>query len=312
MSLETPRVGVLAFHTSPELRAIEGAISELGAVPVRLNEESLTLTAGDSGVSIEPDIDVCINRILLSTQSYPLDPIGVAHTISQAVPIINDPFATVRATHKFMTLSTLSEAGISVPASVCSLNHDRLFTSNKTLTESVVYKRAVGTHGSNVLQANRNNPPEPQFGDRLSLIQSRIKPPGDRWWDRRIYVVADSVIAAMDRFAAKTDWRANIARGGYAVDVTDDLDDVLVSLAVDATAAIGLDCAGIDLITDGDRWYVLEVNPTAGFKGLFSATGISPAPYIVALALDRISVSTDPEVLVKASKSMDEPTVSEM
>ena len=310
MSLEVPRIGVLAFHTSPELRAIEGAISELGAVPVRLNEDSLTLTVGDDGVSIDPEIDVCINRVLLSTQSYPLDSIGVAHTISQVVPLINDPFAAARATHKFMTLSTLSKAGIPVPPSICSASHDRLFAPDNSLTETIVYKRAVGTHGSNVLQAHYNDPPEPQFGDRLSLIQSRIKPPGNRWWDRRVYVVDTSVIAAMDRLAARGDWRANITRGGHGVDVTETLDDGLVSLAVNATAAIGLDCAGIDLITDGDRWYVLEINPTAGFKGLFSATGISPAPYIVALALDRIGISTEPELLTETSKSMDTATTS--
>jgi hypothetical protein len=63
-------------------------------------------------------------------------------------------------------------------------------------------------------------------------------------------------------------------------DATESLPDAVEEIARTATAAVGLDCAGVDLIEGEDDWAILEVNPTAGFKGLFQATGRSPAPVI--------------------------------
>jgi hypothetical protein len=48
-----------------------------------------------------------------------------------------------------------------------------------------------------------------------------------------------------------------------------------------------LDYVGVDLIEGDDGWFVLEVNPTAGFKGLYKATNRSPAPFIAKLAIEQ-------------------------
>jgi hypothetical protein len=50
---------------------------------------------------------------------------------------------------------------------------------------------------------------------------------------------------------------------------------------------LGLDAAGVDLMALDGEWHILEVNATAGFRGLFDATGRSVAPYIVQLAVTR-------------------------
>jgi len=59
----------------------------------------------------------------------------------------------------------------------------------------------------------------------------------------------------------------------------------------------------------GGTWKVgtdEQVNPTAGFKGLFEATGSSPAPYIARLAVERAGGEVDPERVVELSATLDD------
>jgi hypothetical protein len=101
-----------------------------------------------------------------------------------------------------------------------------------------------------------------------------------------VYVVGDEVIGAMYRYAPDDDWRSNVTLGGDVENATDTISRDVKALAQKATDVIGLDYAGVDLIENDDGWHVLEVNATAGFKGLFQATGRSAAPYIAKLAIE--------------------------
>jgi hypothetical protein len=48
------------------------------------------------------------------------------------------------------------------------------------------------------------------------------------------------------------------------------------------------------------------VNPTAGFKGLFEATGKSPAPYIAKLAIQDAGGTVDDDQVERISRSLDD------
>jgi len=67
----TVRVGVLSLHNSKETKAILNAVEDLGHEPVWLRRENTTVTIEDSEVTVEPDVDVVANRLLLSTTSEP-------------------------------------------------------------------------------------------------------------------------------------------------------------------------------------------------------------------------------------------------
>lgn len=56
---------------------------------------------------------------------------------------------------------------------------------------------------------------------------------------------------------------------------------------------------------DGE-WYVLEVNATAGFKGLFSATGVSAAPHIARLAIERAGGSIEASQVAELESTLDD------
>jgi hypothetical protein len=54
------------------------------------------------------------------------------------------------------------------------------------------------------------------------------------------------------------------------------------------------------------EWYVLEVNVTAGFKGLFAATNVSVAPHIARLAIERGGGHVDDGRVVELETTLDD------
>lgn len=301
------RVGVLSLHNSMESKALLNAAAALGAEPVWLGRGSLELEV-DESVTVDPPVDVVINRLLLSKQADAAEALGLTDALSRSVPVLNRPDAVLRALNKLATAAALVEAEILVPRAVLALRHDRLVRPREGYTDPVAYKTTVGTHGLGTAKAwlGGDRRPDPLYGTRQAMVQRLVDPGDDRHWDRRMYVVGDRAVAAMDRYAPPDDWRTNIARGGEAVDATGEMTPELEQLAVRAAQAVGLDFAGVDAITDGDRWYVLEVNPTAGFKGLFGASGVSPAPYVVALALETVGESVDETLVAEAARTLDD------
>ena len=83
-------------------------------------------------------------------------------------------------------------------------------------------------------------------------------------------------------------------------------------MALDAVDAIGLDYAGVDIVEGRDGYKVLEVNPTAGFRGLFEASGISPAPYIAQRAIERAGGHVEPSSVERLADVLDDSTPEAM
>ncbi|AKK11646.1 ATP-grasp domain-containing protein [Corynebacterium uterequi] len=113
--------------------------------------------------------------------------------------------------------------------------------------------------------------------DRDVLIQAWHPGGSD---DYRLFVVGRRVVAAMQRHAPVGQLAANVSAGGRAEAFTPTAEQA--RLAVAAARGLGLDVAGIDLLIDGDRAVVLEVNSNAQFVGLEEATGCNVAAEIVA------------------------------
>jgi len=96
--------------------------------------------------------------------------------------------------------------------------------------------------------------------------------------DKRLFVVGDTVVAAMQRRSASDDFRANLHLGGSAEAYTPT--DTEVSLALASLTAFDIDFAGVDIIDSERGPLVLEVNPSPGF-GIAEITGIDVATEVV-------------------------------
>ncbi|WP_117595022.1 putative ATP-dependent zinc protease [Haloprofundus halophilus] len=303
---ETVRVGVLSLHNSKETKAILNAVEELGHEPVWLRRENTAMSIEDSEVSIEPSVDVIANRLLLSNTEEPAEGLGLATTFNRVRPMLNEPGAVLTAIHKFATAATLADWNIQVPDALLALSNDRLNQGRQQFGDVGVYKTAIGTHGGGTWKVDLTEPVNPKVGNRQAFLQELIERDSDRHRDLRVYVVGEEIVGAMHRYAPEGDWRTNVALGGDVQNATETMPDEAAETALYASEVIGLDYAGVDLVEGNDGWYVLEVNPTAGFKGLYKATGKSPAPYIAQLAIERAGGDVDDVRVEELSSTLDD------
>lgn len=299
-------VGVLSFHESKETKAICNAIEALGHRPEWLREENVVLHIDDDGTSLEPDVDIVINRLLLSNTDQPAEDLGIANALDAIRPMLNPPQATAVASHKIATEMALSRANVPTPETVMALGAGNVNRYREKFGPTAVYKTAIGTHGGGAWRVNPTDQITGKVGSRRAFLQRFINRQNKPTRDLRVYIVDGRILAAMYRYATGGDWRTNVARGGSVEDATNKVPDCAGKLALEAARVIGLDYAGVDLIEGDDGWYVLEVNPTAGFKGLFSATEVSPAPHIATLAIERLGGEVDPNLVEDIAQGLDD------
>ena len=304
------RVGVLSLHNSKETKAILNAVEDLGHDTAWLRQENTAVNIEDGEVVIEPDVDIIANRLLLSNTEEPAEGLGLATTFNRLRPMLNQPGAVLTAIHKFATAVTLADWNIQVPDALLALSNDRLNAGRERFGDEGVYKTAIGTHGGGTWKVDLTEPVNPKVGNRQAFLQSFIERDSDLHRDLRVYTVGEKVIGAMHRFAPEGEWRTNVALGGDVEDMTDELPEVAKETALYAAEVIGLDYAGVDLIEGENGWYVLEVNPTAGFKGLYKATGRSPAPYIAQMAIERAGGEVDEDRVHELAATLDDSTPS--
>ncbi len=305
-SAEVKTVGVLSLHNSKESKAICNAIEGLGHQPQWLRSENTSIDISDGEVRMEPEVDIIANRLLLSNSEQPCEDLGLARTLSAVRPMLNPPEAVLTAVHKFATATALAAEGLPVPDALLALDSETLESARERFGEEAVYKTAIGTHGGGTWKVHTGDPVMPTVGQRRAFLQELIHSNDDRPRDVRVYVVGDRTIGAMTRYAPEQDWRTNVALGGEVADARDLIDSEVADIAMEACSCLGIDYAGIDLVEGPDGWNVLEVNPTAGFRGFFKATGISPAPAIAALAIEEAGGSVDPADIDRLADRLDD------
>ncbi|MGB9965518.1 RimK/LysX family protein [Halobacterium hubeiense] len=298
-------VGVLSFHNSKETKAILNAVEALGHSGVWLRENNLCVDIADNESTLDPNVDVVANRLLLSKTEQPAELLGLALSLSQLRPMLNRPRNVLTAFHKFATATTLADGDVRLPDATLALDADRLNEEKGKYGEEVVYKTAIGTHGGGTWKISADERVNPRVGERFAFLQELVERDSDRHRDLRVYVVDGDIIATMRRYAPDNDWRTNVALGG-SVEGVDDVPEEAAEMALSVADTVGLDYAGVDLVEGEDGWYLLEVNPTAGFKGLFAATGVSPAPYVAKLAIETAGGEVDDDEVAELARTLDD------
>ncbi len=255
-------------------------VQMLDSLKVYMNIMSAKPSIHYHGEKLEP-FDAVIPRIGASITFYGLA--VVRQFEMMGIYSINESQAISRARDKLRSLQLLSREGIDLP--ITAFGHaldDTQDLINMVGKPPLVIKLLEGTQGMGVVLAETKKAAESVIDafrnlDIYFLIQEYIEEA--QGTDIRCLVVGQEVIASMKRTAKAGEFRSNLHRGGSAelVEVTEQERQ----MAIDASNALGLNLAGVDIMRSRRGPLVIEVNSSPGLEGIEKSTGVDVASKII-------------------------------
>jgi len=227
------------------------------------------------------DIDATIPRIGTSSTFYGTAVLRQLEMMGVYTPNSSD--AVLRARDKLRCLQILSAKGLDMPVTVFGDNPDDTTDVLEMLGPPPhVIKLNEGSQGTGVVLAEKRSASQSvveAFRGLYAnfLVQEFIAEA--KGCDLRCFVVGDRVVAAMQREAEPGEFRANLHRGGTAVQAK--LAPEEERIAVSAAQALGLGIAGVDLLRSNRGPLILEVNASPGLEGIEAATSVNVSQEII-------------------------------
>ncbi|MCF6203480.1 MAG: RimK family alpha-L-glutamate ligase [Methylococcaceae bacterium] len=185
------------------------------------------------------------------------------------IPVYNDGYSIEKSVDKGMTSFLLNNAGLNTP--LTWVLKDRLEAmviaeQELALGHQLISKPLFGSQGEGVRRLEKTTD---LFwltsSNGIFYLQRFVECEGQGYSDIRVFVVYGKVIAAMRRCGKS--WLNNVARGANCEAL--ELDEELNTLAIQATKALSMDYAGVDIIKDKNGQYsIIEVNSIPAWKGL--------------------------------------------
>jgi ribosomal protein S6--L-glutamate ligase len=273
----------------PACRELEAAGERLGHEVVTLDALRLVARAAPPGVW--PEGPARVRAVLPRVGNWRPDSTLAVLTALQrsGVPSLNDGAAIRTGRDHWLTACALASAGLPHPETVAGSEPETLAAAAGAVCGfPCVVKQRRSRRGVGVIRCAGAAELEAVLDSLWHLgeecVVQRFCLPGGV--SRRVLVLRDQVLGATEHAAVTGEFRANAARGAGVRQV--EIDPGLADLAVSAARVVGLGFAGVDLIPDGDRWLVGEVNPSPGWRHFAPATGVAVAERLVA-ALARLA-----------------------
>lgn len=214
--------------------------------------------------------------------------LGVLHALRElGVRVWNDARAIERCVDKSTTSFFLQKAGIPTPWTWTGTDRDEACAIARTMLGQelkLVQKPLFGAQGEGLRLVTRlDDLASPEEVNGAYYLQEFVHRADGTYRDWRIFVSAGRVVASMIRHGSN--WITNIKQGARAEAAIPSQE--LVDLALRATACVGADYAGIDIIQDPSGAHiVLEVNSMPAWQGLQRVTRTNIADSIVVPFLD--------------------------
>jgi RimK family alpha-L-glutamate ligase len=294
----TPRIALVGDRLDWHARELIKALAAAGAHATLVRLEDCRFETNNSRGLHIPGFD---NRLpdavfvrCLSGGSFEAVTVrlGILHALRDSdVPVINDARAIERCVDKSMTSFLLARAGIRSPVTWVTeqVSSARRIVERELANGPLVLKPLFGSQGRNLRRiTSPDDLPNPGAVAGVYYLQRFVGVERDGGFrDFRLLVWQGRVIAAMMRHAPH--WITNVKRGGRPVAVVPD--HAMHELALRATAAVGADLAGVDILYDADdQPTVLEVNSMPAWSGLQTVTNVPIASVIASGLVGSLSL----------------------
>jgi len=274
------RVALLCSRIRVEEKLLRHALQRRGVTVEVVDDRELVLDLAGP----RRDWDVVLQRSLSQTRG-----LAAARVLAAAgVAVVNQPEVTALCADKLATTALLHAAGVPVPRTLVAFSAESALRAAEELGYPVVLKPVSGSWGRMLARLNYRDAAEAVFEDRTVLgspehsvfyVQEHVAKPGR---DIRAFVVGDEVICAVFRESAH--WITNTARGATTRDcaVTSDI----ARLCLQSARAVGGGVLAVDLLEDGDRLLVSEVNATMEFRNSIDVTGVDIPGRVAGVVID--------------------------
>lgn len=254
---------------------------------------------------IDPnEIDIFVNKenkqsILVNGKSLPLPKFifprtgsgttyyikaVIRHFERMGVPVINSSEAIDNVKDKLYTHQILAQSNLDIPNTMLLKHPIDIDFVEKNIGFPVIVKKISGSYGRGVFLCENKK----QLNQLVTMaeltkksydiiIQEFVK---DTWGkDLRVFVVNNKVVGCMMRQSTDDDFRANLSRGGEGFPY--EVNEQIEWLSSEASKALGLDIAGVDLLFQNGGYKICEVNSNPGFEGMENFTKKNIAGEIV-------------------------------
>lgn len=278
--MSEPRVAMLVSRVRVEEKLLLAAFAERGVDVEIADVRRLVIDTDIAG----PDWDVVLDRSLQQSQA-----LAVLQLLEgRGITTVNPAAVVAACGDKVVTTALLAAAGLPLPRTAVAFSAEAALAAIEAIGYPAVLKPPVGSWGRLLARVSDRDAAEAllehkatlgSVGHQVFYVQEHVAKPGR---DIRSFVVGDRVICAIERLSDH--WVTNTARGAVTRNRPVDADIAELSLA--AARAVGGGCLAVDLLEDGDRLLVSEVNHTMEFRNSVEVTGVDIAAHLVEHTLD--------------------------
>ena len=202
--------------------------------------------------------------------------LGILHGLHEiGVLTWNSARAIERCVDKSMTSFLLARGGLPTPATWTIESREAAADIVRREEGPLVLKPLFGSQGRGLrLIQNVDDLPAPTEVAGVYYLQRYVGVERNGFHDFRVLVSRGKVVAAMMRHSLH--WVTNVKRGGRPVAAVPDA--TMKDLAIAATAAVGANFAGVDIVYDREGSpTVLEVNSMPAWSGLQRTSSVDLA-----------------------------------
>jgi tetrahydromethanopterin:alpha-L-glutamate ligase len=281
-SASTRTIALVTDTNDWHARALGKAFAALGVQTLLLKLPACRFdTATAHGLSL-PDFDLGLPDAVLvrdmagGTFEAVTLRLGILHALLEiGVPVWNAARSIERCVDKSATSFLLTRAGLPTPMTWATESREAATEVVRREAGPFVLKPLFGSQGRGLrLIHSEQDLPAPAEVGGVYYLQRFVGVERDGFRDFRVLVSSGRVVAAMMRQSSH--WVTNVKRGGKPVAAV--ADATMRDLAVAATAVVGANFAGVDMVYDQDgRLSVLEVNSMPAWSGLQRTASIDIA-----------------------------------
>jgi len=264
-----PRILIVSDNSDARSKGLAHSLRRRGAVAVTSPLASIAFdTDRPDGLAIPgfehglPDA-VLVRSIAAGSFEAVTRRLGVLHAFRRlSVPVWNSAQAIERCVDKSMTTFLLKNAGLPTPPTfaVEGSAGAAAIAARELERTPLVLKPLFGAQGRGIrMITSLADLPAAEEVSEVYYLQHYVPRAGPPFRDFRVFVCAGKAVAMMSRRGE--DWITNVNRGAVPEKISGQDEGDLAALAIAATAAVGADFAGVDIVPAEDgSLLVLEVN----------------------------------------------------